>query len=64
MEKSINVRGEINKLEVGGSPLVLPKSKYKVSGVRAAAGGLTIDTGKKFNVNGTDEFVIVVTRIS
>ena len=46
MEKSIHVRGEIDKLELGGAPLVVPKSEYKVSG------GLTIDTGKKFRVNG------------
>ena len=29
MEKSINVRGEIDKLEIGGAPLVLPKSEIK-----------------------------------
>ena len=52
MEKSIHVRGEIDKLELGGAPLVVPKSEYKVSGIRSAAGGLTIDTGKKFRVNG------------
>ena len=43
MEKSIHVRGEIDKLELG---------EYKVPGIRSAAGGLTIDTGKKFRVNG------------
>lgn len=48
MEKSIHVRGEIDKLELGGAPLVVPKSEYKVPGIRSAAGGLTIDTGKKF----------------
>ena len=52
MEKSIHVRGEIDKLELGGAPLVGPKSEYKVPGIRSAAGGLTIDTGKKFRVNG------------
>ena len=52
MEKSIHVRGEIDKLELGGAPLVVPKSEYKVPGIRSAAGGLTIDTGKKFRVNG------------
>ena len=52
MDKSIHVRGEIDKLELGGAPLVVPKSEYKVPGIRSAAGGLTIDTGKKFRVNG------------
>lgn len=47
MEKSIHVRGEIDKLELSGAPLVLPRSEYKVPGIRSAAGGLTIDTGKK-----------------
>lgn len=64
MEKSINIRAGINKLEIGGAPLVLPKSGYKVSVVRSTAGGLTSGTGKKFRVNGTDKSVIVVTRIS
>ena len=64
MEKSINIRGGINKLEIGGAPLVLPKSEYKVSVVRSTAGELTSNTGKKFRVNGTDKSVIVVTRIS
>lgn len=64
MKKSINIRGRINRLEIGGAPFVLPKSEYKVSVVRSTAGGLTICTGKKFRVNGTDKSVIVVTRIS
>ena len=29
MEKSIHVRGEIDKLELGGAPLVVPKVNTK-----------------------------------
>lgn len=59
----INVRGAINALEVGSTPLQLPKDDYKLSSVRATAGSVTGDTGKTFTVSVTEE-IITVTRNS
>lgn len=59
----INVRGAINALEVGSTPLLLSKIDYKLSSVRATAGSITGDTGKTFTVSVNEE-LITVTRNS
>lgn len=62
METKVNVRGEINALEVN-QPLILPKDTYKLSVVRSTAASIKGDTGKVFTVS-TDSEAIIVIRVS
>ncbi|MDR2004944.1 MAG: hypothetical protein LBQ74_18125 [Prevotella sp.] len=62
-KERINIRGTINSLEVGDKPVKLSKTEYKLSTIRATAGAITGDTGKKFSVSVIDG-KIVITRIA
>lgn len=61
MEK-INVRGAIKALEVGGSPLILPRPDYVPSMVRNTAGSVAVDTGRRFKVEVLMEFIRVTRK--
>ena len=63
METKVNVRGELNALEVDQT-LTLPKGPCKPSTVRHTAAVLKSDTGKTFSVNATDDKVITVIRLT
>lgn len=63
MKTKVNIRGELNALEVNQT-LTLPKGPCKPSTVRVTATVLKGDTGKTFSVNATDDKLITVIRLS
>lgn len=64
MEKTerINVRGAVKALEVGGTPLILPRPDYVPSMVRSTAGSVSLDTGRRFKIEVLAEFIRVTRK--
>lgn len=59
IEEKINIRGEINALNVG-EKLTLPKNGYAPSTVRSTTSSIKSDTEKSFSVSvGIDTIVII-----
>ena len=61
MKTKVNVRGELNALEVGQT-ITLLRKHCMPSTVRYTASALKSDTGKVFSVSATDGKIITVTR--
>ena len=61
MDKEISVRGSINALEVNGT-VEFDRASVKPSYVRYAAYVISVDTGRKFQVNLVQPATVRVTR--